>query len=139
MEAEADEIFDEFEDRQSPLNRLTAAVIGAAIEVHRQLGVGHLESTYENALVIELRARGIGVQQQVKVQVIYKGHVVGDERLDLLVEGTLVVELKTVDAFAPIHSAIVISYLRATGLKLGLLINFKVPRLVDGVRRIALR
>jgi GxxExxY protein len=136
---EADFIFDEFEDRNSPLNRATSAVIGAAIEVHRHLGAGFLESSYENALAHEMELRGIQFRRQVPVAVMYKGKAVGESRLDFLVEGILVVEIKAVDAFAPIHSAQLISYLKATGYKLGLLINFTVRVLKDGIKRIALR
>lgn len=135
---DADFIFDEFEDRESPLNRLTAAVIGAAIEVHRRLGPGHPEKMYENALAIEFRLQGIVAARQFVVDVFYKGEHVGRDRLDFLVEKQLIVEVKAIDAFAPIHSAQAISYLRATGLKLALLINFNVRSLKDGIKRIAL-
>ena len=102
------------------------------------LGPGFLESVYEEALCVELALRGIHFLRQVLVAVDYKGHPVGESRLDLLIEGTLVVELKAVDALAPVHSAQMISYLRATGHHLGLLINFNVPLLKDGVKRIVL-
>ncbi|MCL4246924.1 MAG: GxxExxY protein [Anaerolineae bacterium] len=120
------------------LNRLTEAVIGAAIEVHRELGVGYLESVYEEALAIELTARSIPFSQQHPVSVLYKGRFVGEGRLDLLVDWRLVVELKTVEAILPIHTAQVLSYLKATGCPLGLLINFNVPTLKRGIRRIIL-
>ena len=120
------------------LDQLARAVISAAIEVHRMLGPGFLESVYEEALCVELALRGIHFLRQVLVAVDYKGHSVGESRLDLLIEGTLVVELKAVDALAPVHSAQMISYLRATGHHLGLLINFNVPLLKDGVKRIVL-
>jgi len=120
------------------LNELTSAVIGAAIEVHRLLGPGYAESVYEEALCIELECRGIPFARQHKLQVCYKGKIVGEGRLDLLVADTLIVELKSVDVLAPIHISQVLSYLRATGHPLGLLINFNVPRLTDGIKRLAL-
>ena len=119
-------------------DRLAQEVIGAAIEVHRALGPGFLESLYEQAMSIELGLRGISLQRQVPVAVNYKGHSIGESRLDLLVEGKLIVELKAVDQFAPIHTAQVMSYLKATGHRLGLLINFNVVRLKDGVKRVVL-
>ena len=117
---------------------LAHRVIGAAIEVHRHLGPGYLESVYEEALALELGLRGIAFERQKPIGVAYKGHAVGESRLDLLVGGCLVVELKAVEALAPIHQAQVISYLKATGLKLGLLINFNVPVLKSGIRRVIL-
>ncbi len=119
------------------LNELSGAVIGAAIEVHRVLGPGLLESVYEEALCIELTSRRIPFTRQQAVELVYKGHVVGQGRVDLLVDGKAVVELKSVDLLLPVHSAQVISYLRTTGLPLGLLINFNVHLLKDGIRRIA--
>ncbi len=112
------------------------AVIGAAIEVHSVLGPGFFESVYEEALCVELGLRDIPFARQEVVAVDYKGHPVGEGRLDLLVDGCLIVEIKAVDAFAPIHLAQVISYLKTTGWQLGLLINFNVPILKDGIKRI---
>src|SRR5258706_7366009 len=120
------------------LDRLAHLVIGAAIEVHRILGPGFLESVYEEALCVELGLRGVRYEKQVPVAVDYKGSSVGESRLDLLVEGVLIVELKAVEAFAPIQTAQVISYLKATGRKLGLLINFNVSILKEGIKRIVL-
>ena len=122
----------------SELDRLAHAVIGAAIEVHRSLGPGFLESVYEEALCIELDVRRIPFERQWPVAVNYKGHPVGEGRLDLLVGGMLVVELKAVEGVAPIHVAQVMSYLKATGHRLGLLINFNVPFLKSGIKRIVL-
>jgi GxxExxY protein len=122
----------------SEADRLAHEVIGAAIEVHRILGPGFLESVYEEAMCVELGLRGIAFVRQPPVTVSYKGHEIGASRLDLTVGGKLVVELKAVDEFAPIHTAQVISYLKATGCKLGLLLNFNVTRLKDGVKRIVL-
>ena len=118
------------------LNRLSEAVIGAAIEVHRGLGPGFLEAVYEEALCIELRERGIPFARQVVVHVSYRGQRVGEGRLDLLVAGTLVIELKATDGLTPLHKAQLLSYLKTCGYRLGLLINFNTPRLVDGVSRV---
>ena len=120
------------------VDSLAHAVIGAAIEVHRMLGAGFLESVYEEALCVEMQLRGIPFRRQVPVCVEYKGHRVGDSRLDLLVGEVLIVELKAVDALAPIHTAQVISYLKATGHRLGLIINFNVRVLKEGVKRVVL-
>ncbi|MBN1966572.1 MAG: GxxExxY protein [Anaerolineae bacterium] len=120
------------------LHELAHAVIGAAIEVHKALGPGFLESVYEEALCVELRLRHIPFSQQPIVNVDYKGHPVGEGRLDILVDDALVVELKAVEALAPIHTAQVLSYLQATGHQLGLLINFNVPMLKRGIQRIVL-
>jgi GxxExxY protein len=113
-------------------------VLGAALEVHRSLGPGFLESIYEHALCIELTNRAIPFRRQVPVLVQYKGRVAGQGQLDLLVGDRLIVELKAVEALTPIHAVQVRSYLKATGLTLGLLINFNVPLLQQGVRRIIL-
>jgi len=118
------------------VDRLAQEVIGAAIEVHRHLGPGFLESVYEEALAIELTMRQIPFERQRPIAVSYKAHAVGEGRIDLLVAGDLLVELKAVDALAPIHKAQVISYLKATGLHLALLINFNVPILRAGIQRI---
>ena len=120
------------------VDRLARAVLGAAIEVHRLLGPGYLESVYEEALVIEFRLRAIPFERQVPFALDYKGNPVGEGRLDFLVGGVLVVEIKAVDALAPIHTAQALSYLKATGLHLALLINFNVPVLKDGIKRVAL-
>ena len=117
-------------------NKVTSAVIGAAIEVHKTLGPGFMESIYEEALCIELALRGVRFTRQAPVAVDYKGHRIGENRLDLFAEDSVVVELKAVDALAPVHTAQVISYLKATGCRTGLLINFNMKRLTDGIRRI---
>lgn len=115
---------------------LARSVIGAATAVHRVLGPGFLESVYENALSIELELRGIPFRRQAAIGVMYRDQPVGDARLDLLVANSLIVELKSVDSLLPIHTAQVISYLRATNLRLGLLINFNVPVLKQGIKRL---
>ncbi len=117
-------------------NRLAFAVIGAAIEVHRWLGPGFLENVYETALAVELASRSIPFEQQKGIPLLYKGGVVATHRLDLLVGERLVVELKAVSVIAPVHVAQMISYLTATQLSLGLLINFQVPILKDGIHRV---
>lgn len=121
---------------RAQLDRLSYRVIGAALEVHRVLGPGFLESIYEAALCIELTRSGIPFSRQVPISVQYKGESVGDARLDLLIDDLLIVELKAVECLAPIHVAQVLSYLKTTDLWLGLLINFNVPALRDGIRRV---
>ena len=114
----------------------TEKIIGAAIEVHRHLGPGLLESVYEAALAFELAERGLTVERQKPVPLVYKG-LKFDEgyRLDLLVGGQVILELKCVEVVLPIHEAQLISCLKMTGLKVGLLINFKVPVLKQGIKR----
>jgi GxxExxY protein len=111
-------------------------VVDSAIEVHRHLGPGYAENVYEDALCVEFQLRGISFARQFPIQLTYKGSAIGSGRLDLLVGKALIVELKTVEAVLPIHSAQVISYLKMTGLSLGLLLNFKTPLMKDGIRRI---
>lgn len=120
------------------LNQLTDRVIGAAIEVHRRLGPGFLEATYQKALSIELRHQRITHQLEAPVQLAYRNESIGEGRLDPLVENALIVELKAVDQIHPIHRAQVISYLKATGHELALLINFNVEVLRDGLHRLVL-
>ena len=103
---------------------LTSRIIAAAIEVHRLLGPGFIESIYEHALVVELHKRGLKVEEQIEIPIEYEGVEVGRHRLDLLVEGTIVVELKAIKNLDNIHFAIVKSYLRAIGKEHGLLLNF---------------
>ncbi len=122
-----------------PDNELTHAIIGAAIEVHRQLGPGLLESAYEECLAREFVLRGIAFERQKPAPVVYKDvKLECGYRMDFLVAGRIVVELKAVEALAPIHEAIVLTYLRLSGSELGLLINFNVPMLKDGIRPYAL-
>ena len=111
-------------------------VIGCAIEVHRQLGPGFLESLYEEALSIEFVLCGLQFERQKPIRVIYKGRPLGKGHLDFLVEGELIVELKAVETLAPIHKAQVLSYLKATRLSLGLLLNFNVFMLKHGIQRV---
>lgn len=120
------------------MDELAHNVIGAAIEVHRLLGPGYLEGVYEEALVVEFGVLGIPFERQKAINIEYKGRMIAESRLDLLVGGRLVVELKAVEVLAPIHTAQVISYLKALSLHLGLLINFNVPVLKSAIKRIVL-
>ncbi len=117
---------------------LAHAVIGAAIEVHRHLGPGFLEGVYESALAVEMGLRDLPFVRQSPIAVQFKGQPVGEGRLDFLVCDRLIVELKAVQELAPIHHAQVLSYLRITRLSLGLLINFNVKFLKDGIKRVIL-
>jgi GxxExxY protein len=118
-------------------DKLTSDIIGAAIEVHRFLGPGLLESTYEACLSYELRLRNLKVEQQKPLPIVYKNVMLEcGYRLDLLVEDQVVVELKSVHELAPVHEAQLLSYLRLRGGGRGLLINFNVKLLKDGVRRL---
>ena len=119
------------------LNHITDQVIGAAIEVHRALGPGLLESAYEACLAFELAQRGVKVEPQKPLPVVYKEvHLDCGYRLDLLVANAVIVEIKAVESLAPIHQAQLLSYLRLSGCKVGLLINFNVKILKDGLRRL---
>jgi GxxExxY protein len=122
---------------KSDLNAITHKIIGAAIEVHRALGPGLLESAYEACLAFELAERDLKVEQQKPLPVVYKDvHLDCGYRLDLLVEDAVIVELKAVSELAPIHEAQVLSYLKLSGCKVGLLINFNVQVLKQGIRRL---
>lgn len=117
-------------------NRLTDSIISAAIEVHKELGPGLLESVYEVCLVSVLRSKGISVKKQVILPVFFKGEQLEKEFvIDILVENTIVLELKSVEAILPIHEAQLVTYLKLSDKKLGLLINFNVPLLKEGIRR----
>jgi len=117
-------------------NEITHQIIGAAIEVHKHLGPGLLESAYEECLFHELQLRNLRVERQKAVPVVYKQTKLEcGYRLDLLIEGRVVVELKSVEGLGPIHEAIILTYLRMSGHKLGLPINFNVSVLKDGIRR----
>jgi len=116
---------------------LTEKIIGAAIEVHKELGTGLLESIYEEALCYEFKLQGIKFERQVPADITYKGHVIKGQRLDLLVEKEVVVEIKSVSQLPDVAIAQTISYLKATKLKRGLIVNFGKKRLIDGVKRIS--
>lgn len=117
-------------------NELTSAIIGAAIEVHRAPGPGLLEAVYEECLARELTLRGIPFERQKPIPLVYKNvKLECGYRLDLLVDGRVVVEVKAVEALAPIHESVMLTYLRLSGSRLGLLLNFNIPVLKDGIRR----
>ena len=118
-------------------NRLTSQINGAAIEVHRQLGPGLLESSYETCLAYELEARGLTIETQKPLPIVYKDiHLEHGYRIDILVNNLVVVELKVVEAITAVHEAQMLSYLKFSGCKVGLLINFNVALLKDGgIRR----
>ena len=120
------------------LNRVTREIIGAAIAVHRELGPGLLESAYEACLAYELTQRGLRVEQQMPLPVVYREvRLECGYRLDLVVEDIVIVELKSVEKLTRVHQAQVLSYLRLANCPVGLLINFNVKILVDGVQRLA--
>jgi GxxExxY protein len=119
------------------MNEITEKIIGSAIRVHRVLGPGLLESAYEICLAYELAKLGLGIEKQKALPVIYeKVKLDCGYRIDLLVEKCVVVEIKSVELILPIHVAQLLSYLRLSGIHIGLLINFNVYRLKDGIRRI---
>jgi GxxExxY protein len=116
--------------------KYTEAIIGAAIEVHRQLGPGLLESAYEECLCHELRLRGRAFERQVELPICYKGLQLDcGYRLDILVENAVILELKAVDQMLPVHEAQLLTYLRLSRKKVGLLLNFNVPALKEGIIR----
>jgi len=118
-------------------NELSKKIIGAAIEVHKQLGPGLLESSYEICLAYELQQQGLSIQTQVALPVVYKEvKLEAGYRIDILVENKVIIEIKAVDTLANIHTAQILTYLKLKNLKLGLLINFNNVRLIGGVKRI---
>ena len=122
----------EFPEEKDPL---TERIIGCAIEVHRELGPGLLESIYEAALAAEFNLQGVSFSRQGLVPVSYKGQALGEHRIDFIVEQAVVLELKSVERFDPVFEAQVLTYLRLTGLRRGLLLNFNSRLLKDGIRR----
>ena len=121
------------------LNELSSKIINSAINVHRELGPGLFESVYKSCMVIDLRNDGIRVESEISLPVYYRGHKVNEEgfRLDLLVEDTIIVELKSVEKILPVHKKQLLTYLRLAKKPLGLLINFNEVQLVAGITRIA--
>jgi GxxExxY protein len=117
---------------------LTERIIGACIEVHRELGPGLLESIYEEALCHELRLQNISFTRQLNIEVRYKGIVIKGQRLDLLVQDEVILELKSISELPEVAMAQMLSYLKVTGLKRGLIVNFGEKRLVDGIKRVSL-
>jgi GxxExxY protein len=119
---------DNLADGTYPHQELTQAIIGAAFDVHGELGGGFLEKVYENAMCIELRSRGIAVAQQAEMEVAYKGQNVGQYYADLLVDQAVICELKATNSLSAAHQAQLLNYLKATGIKVGLLLNFGQKR-----------
>lgn len=119
-------------------DELTEKIIGAAIEVHRELGPGLLESIYEEALCYEFELQSIKYKRQFPADIIYKGKIIKGQKIDLLVENEVVVEIKSLSKMPEVALAQALSYLKATNLKRGLIVNFGEKRLVDGIKRVAL-
>lgn len=118
------------------LNEITGQIVDAAMKVHTKLGPGLLESAYEACLAYELRGRGLGVDTQVSLPVIYEGvELDAGYRLDLFVESRVIIELKAVEKMIPLYDAQLLSYLKLSGCKAGLLLNFNVERMKDGIKR----
>ena len=118
------------------INRISHKIIGAAIEVHKHLGPGLLESVYEYCLEKELRSRSLKVKRQCRIPIVYKEEELNkDFFIDLLIEGKVIVELKCVETILPVHEVQLVTYLKLSNLPLGLLINFNVPVLKSGIRR----
>ncbi len=117
---------------------VTERILQCAIEVHRTLGPGLLEGTYEAAVCIELEDARLSFSRQMAVPVVYKGRTIGEYRVDLLVEGSVVVEVKAVSRLEPVFDAQVLTYLKVTGCRVGLLINFHAPLLKQGIKRFVL-
>lgn len=125
------------EGAENRIDVVSRTIIGAALDVHKNLGPGLLESIYQRCLSHELASRGVPFEREVAVPIRYKGLVLQPGyRIDLIVENAVVVEIKAVAAIEPIHKAQVLTYLKLMDLRVGLLINFNVPRLVDGLRRL---
>ena len=124
--------------KEYPLKEITEKIISCAIEIHSSLGPGLLENLYEEAMEYELKSRGIKYERQKKLEIKYKGNSIGNYRLDYLIENKVILELKCVEAIKSIHIAQVLTYLRAENTRVGLVINFNVDRLKDGIRRIIL-
>ena len=117
---------------------LTESIIGAAIEVHRELGPGLLESIYEEALCYEFALREIKHKRQVPADIVYKGRVIKGQKIDLIVEDQVVVEIKSLSKMPEVAMAQTLSYLKATSLRRGLIVNFGEKRLIDGIKRVSL-
>jgi GxxExxY protein len=119
------------------LNEISGKIIDCSIRVHAELGPGMLEGAYQTCLMHELIEAGFDVQTQLKLPIVYRGiELDAGYRIDLLVQGSVIIELKAIDRLLPVHEAQLLSYLRMSDLRLGLLVNFNVKRLVDGVRRV---
>ena len=117
---------------------LTEQIVGCAIEVHRHLGPGLLESVYESALCIELNTRGLSLKRQVGIPLFYKGQLISEHRPDLVVGDLVIVEIKSIQRLEPVHMAQMMTYLRVTGLRVGLILNFNHAVMKQGIRRVTL-
>lgn len=121
---------------EAELNQISSKIIAAAIDVHRELGPGLLESVYEYCFFEELTTRGLFVKKQVQLPIIYKGKALEkDFFIDLLVDDEIVIEIKAIETILPVHEVQLVTYLKLANKRLGLLINFNVPKLVEGIRR----
>lgn len=135
-----DDAFDDDESQpDAALRELTNSIIGALIAVHKALGPGHSEMIYKNAISIELLARQVPFEREASIGIYYRQELVGETRLDFIIGDRLkvILEAKAIEALGPIHTAQCISYLKASGIRLALLVNFNVRRLTDGLKRIA--
>jgi len=118
------------------INQMTEAIIGCAIEVHKRLGPGLLESAYEECLSYELKSAGFSIERQVPVPIVYKDiKLEYGYRIDILVQGSVVLELKSIEGFLPVHEAQILTYMKFSNKTIGLLINFNVTRLKEGIKR----
>ena len=120
------------------LNLLTESIIGAAIEVHRELGPGLLENIYSRALGIELATQGIPYDRELRIPILYRGELLAEHRIDLVVEQQVIVELKAVERMLPLFAAQILSYMKVAKIRVGLLVNFNVPVLPNGLKRFVL-
>jgi GxxExxY protein len=129
-----------FPEKHQPVqdDPLTRKIIACAIEVHKKLGPGLLEKLYKEAMIIEMELSGLKAEKNVKVPVEYKGKSIGDYFIDLLVEDSVILELKSVERHDPVFEAQILSYMKLTGKKVGLLINFNSKMVKDGIKRFAL-
>jgi GxxExxY protein len=116
----------------------TERIIGCAIEVHKRLGPGLLESVYESALCIELKEQGVPFKRQVGIPLYYRGELISEHRPDLIVNDEVIVEIKSVERLAPIHMAQMLTYLRVTSLRVGLILNFNSETMRQGTKRVAM-
>ncbi len=129
-----------YNDIYDDINALSGQVVDCAFQVHKELGAGFLESNYEEAFIIELKRKNLNFEQQKTYRVPYKGDFLNSSfRFDLIVENSILIELKAVERIHPTHQAQIYAYLKATNLDVGLLINFNVPLIKDGIRRYTLR
>jgi GxxExxY protein len=117
---------------------LTERIVGCAIEVHRHLGPGLLESIYETALCIELKEEGMSAKRQIGIPLFYKGQLISEHRPDLVVDDNVIIEVKSIERLEPVHMAQMMTYLRVTGLRVGLILNFNKAVMKDGIRRVTL-